>query len=368
MGKKQNVHLLVMARILLGLCLFAAPVLAAQMSITAELEHYSTRPKFAPFVVRYNQTASGKKVIVLPYEAPSRGNPDGDDGGQVEIAFKTTERSVINVNIAGLFPDRGSDSFFYRLDDEEYRKQEGPAVTGDWDVFGRAYPFIEAGRHKLMVKAREPGAILDKVTIRVLDGEIFYSGPLLRVEFESLSSQSSFPPFVIEPHAKASGGQYIVLPSSATPRLDPAQGTDGQVEIPFILTKTADVNLAVRASFPTEGSASFFYKLDDQDFQTLPSRETGDDWVFLSVMDYSAVEKGRHTLVIKGREHGVKLDRVTLLTSTGGISMVRNESDRPAQARVSPAVPLREDPPQYSFFSISAFVLALLCVGGAILF
>ncbi|KAJ9454241.1 hypothetical protein DIPPA_28305 [Diplonema papillatum] len=41
---------------------------------------------------------------------------------------------------------------------------------------------------------------MDRIVIVVLEGEIFYAGPVLVIELESLSSQSSFSPCVIDIH------------------------------------------------------------------------------------------------------------------------------------------------------------------------
>ncbi|KAJ9455257.1 hypothetical protein DIPPA_64463, partial [Diplonema papillatum] len=189
------------ARTILGLSLLATPLLAAYTSITAELEHFSLRPNFAPFVVKDVATASGGKAIELPDGVSLSLNPNSMDDRQVVIPFTTTQVAAVNVYVHGLFPDYTRDSFFYGIDPEtsSYYTQNG-AIAADWDIYGRTFPFLAAGEHTLVLKARETEAVMDRIVIVVLEGEIFYAGPVLVIELESLSSQSSFSPFVIESH------------------------------------------------------------------------------------------------------------------------------------------------------------------------
>ncbi|KAJ9441798.1 hypothetical protein DIPPA_56578, partial [Diplonema papillatum] len=180
-----------MTRTMLGLSLLATPMLAAYTSIITELEDYSFRPKFAPFVVKDYPSASGGKVIELPDGATVLTDTAIITDREVEVVFTTTETAVVNVRVHGLFADISRDSFFYSLDGGSFRTQNNVAPNV-WDVYGTYYAYTTPGDHKLVILARETEALLDKVEINVIHGEIFLAAPALVVELESLSSQSSF--------------------------------------------------------------------------------------------------------------------------------------------------------------------------------
>ncbi|KAJ9463832.1 hypothetical protein DIPPA_25134 [Diplonema papillatum] len=356
---------------LLTLYLFATPILAAYTRAIAELEHYSLRPEFGPFVVRDADEASGGKVVVLPDEVGVWWDWSVLTNRQVRVLFTTTKKTLVHVKVRAFFPDHHRDSFVYRIDDGETFLQDWSWPTGSWELYGRSFPQVEPGDHQLFIIAREVESQLDKVDLIVREGEVFHTGPVLIVELESLSSQSSFSPFVTGTHVNATDGEYIVLPSSATAQLDPASGTSGQVEIAFTLTTTTDVNLAVRASFPA--AASFYYKLDGEAFQTVASGETA-GWVSLSVRNYTAVAAGGHMLVIKARETGAQLDSVSLLTTAGGVYLVREETPQPPVVEVVPeesatpvpfVVPAPERASRHGMSLICSLTLAALCVSAA---
>ncbi|KAJ9441797.1 hypothetical protein DIPPA_56577, partial [Diplonema papillatum] len=197
---------MMMARIMLGLSLLATPMLAAYTSASLELEHFSRGPKFAPLVVIERPDASAGKaiVLVLPEGESALTVPDTVTDRQLEVAFTTTKLSVVNVYIRGFFPDRGQDSIFLKLDDDRFFTLND-ITSPTWDVYGRGFPLVEAGEHTLVIMGREQGAVMDKLDIKVTEGEVFSAGPGLTVELESLSSQSSFSPFVIGSHPNATG-------------------------------------------------------------------------------------------------------------------------------------------------------------------
>ncbi|KAJ9473342.1 hypothetical protein DIPPA_59551 [Diplonema papillatum] len=357
-----------MRTVMLGLSLLATPMLAANTSITVELEDYSIVPKFAPFVVRDDPSASGGKVIELPAGTAVVAQAVATDR-QLEIVFITTEMATVDIDVHCFFKDTSSDSFFYSLDGGSYTMQNdvAPAV---WDVYGKSYTRIDPGVHRLVLKARETEALMDKVVIGVSEGEITYAVPKITVELESLSSQSSFAPFVTESNANATGGEYIVLPSSVPAQLDPAQGGDGQVEVVFILTDTTDILIDFRVSFPTDTSRSFFYKVDGEYFQTLSGNQTGDAWVSL-VSNFASLGEGAHSIYIKARETGVKLDSIAVLPVTGAVFLRSDKMSLPPTpqpvAPEDPSLPPVESALQHSISPICVLGLTVLCIG-AVLF
>ncbi|KAJ9438254.1 hypothetical protein DIPPA_16015 [Diplonema papillatum] len=359
---------------LLGMLLLATPGLAAYTVASAELEDYSSRPEFSPFVVRDVDGASGGKVVVLPETVPVYWEAKDLTNRLVKVLFTTTRFARVHVRVRAYFPTDDSSSFVYRLDDDiTYHVQDWSPIRV-WDIFGRTFPFVEAGAHVMTIIAREPGSLLDKVDFEVTDGEVFHDGPLLAVELETLATQGAFAPFAVETYTNGTGGgEYIVLPSGAAAQLDPAAGTAGQVEIAFSLTETTDVSLTLRVSIPAAGGGSFYCKLDGGAFETVASGATA-GWVTLAARDYAQVAAGGHVLVIKAREPGAMLDSASLLAAAGGVSPVREVTPQPPPAPPTPQPTEATLPPfvvtpvpEHAAAQVSAAMLALFCVGAALL-
>src|SRR5690606_13996776 len=117
-----------------------------------------------------------------------------------------------------------------------------------------------------------------------------------------------------------SGGQYIAWPNNGVQILSsPADGETGQVEIPFTLSQSADVQFQIRANMANGDDDSFYYKLDSGAWSTQNNTATS-GWETLMPTTFGNLAAGDHTLRILRREDGAGLDRVTLIASAGEIS------------------------------------------------
>jgi arabinoxylan arabinofuranohydrolase len=144
----------------------------------------------------------------------------------------------------------------------------------------------------------------------------------LQVELESLSSQSSFSPFVAGSDAAASGGRYIEWPNNGANQLlaAPADTATGRVEIAFTLSQTANVRFDLQANMPNAADDSFYYKLDAGAWIT-QNNAFGSGWLTYTPTTFTNLAAGSHTLRILRREDGARLDKVVLTPSAGTIAL-----------------------------------------------
>ena len=91
------------------------------------------------------------------------------------------------------------------------------------------------------------------------------TGPLSSIEMECeiTSNQLLFAPLVVQNDAGASGGQYIVNPSTGAVNSVPDDKDPAQAVFGFNLTQASDVVFELLADFPSPDDDSFYYKLDD---------------------------------------------------------------------------------------------------------
>jgi len=143
---------------------------------------------------------------------------------------------------------------------------------------------------------------------------------VLEVELESLSGQSQFSPLVVTSDSSASGGQVIQWPGNGNQILSSASDTaDGQVQISFTLSQTANVKFSIQVNMSNGSNDSFYYKMDSGSWSTKNNTKTS-GYAVMTPTTYNYLSAGSHTLSILRREDGTLLDKVILTASTGSIS------------------------------------------------
>jgi hypothetical protein len=191
-------------------------------------------------------------------------------------------------------------------------------VTGVHDVYLRS-----TGQHNLnwyQFSASGDTIMNDGDTS---DSVVDYSNSqVLEVELESLADQSNFSPFSVMQDSSASSGQYIEWSNNGNNQIlsSPSDDERGQIEIPFVLSETADVEFRIQVSMANANDDSFYYKLDTDSWNT-QNNTTTNGWDTLTPMVFSNLSEGHHALKILHREDGAKLDTVTLTTSVGSITV-----------------------------------------------
>ncbi|KAJ9467642.1 hypothetical protein DIPPA_70096 [Diplonema papillatum] len=152
-----------------------------------------------------------------------------------------------------------------------------------------------------------------------------FAATTIIVELEDFSSVNTFAPFTVVSDSTASGGRHIVWPTSGKVQTDPDSSTSGSIAIGFFLTQTATVSLQARVDFPGVTDDSFFYKLDSGSWNT-QNDQTTSGWSSMTLSSFSSVAAGDHTLNVKAREDGAKLDSITITASAGSVSRTLPDS------------------------------------------
>ncbi len=149
---------------------------------------------------------------------------------------------------------------------------------------------------------------------------------VLVVELESLSGQPGFSPFAVVRDPAASGGAAIGWQEEGSEQhvAEPADGVQGQVSIPFILSEPASVRLQVQVNMPNADDDSFYYKMDSGSWNT-QNNATTTGFRLLTLSPFSDLPAGKHTLSILRRENGALLDKVMIMSSAAIQAIVLNE-------------------------------------------
>lgn len=110
--------------------------------------------------------------------------------------------------------------------------------------------------------------------------------------------------------AGASGGQYLEIPKGAG---HPPQTNAGEAAISFELDQAGDYVLWGRVYWLSECNSSFTMALDDAIPFTFGKDATYNAWHWVKApprLKQLTLTKGRHTLTIKNRQDGVRLDQI----------------------------------------------------------
>ena len=177
----------------------------------------------------------------------------------------------------------------------------------NWQVYNVDVELKE-GINTIEIKAIGNGPNLDAISITpVVD-----ITNILEFEAESAFGQDNFAPFVVKENPSTSGGKYIEN-TVATSSIDETGG--GYAFYTFETTATEDINFKATVNFPTGSDDSFFYKLDNGNWQTKNGPVTS-GWNTVDIYTFQGVEAGVHTLTLLRREDGALIDKLILSAST----------------------------------------------------
>lgn len=119
---------------------------------------------------------------------------------------------------------------------------------------------------------------------------------------------------------KASGGSYILVPNGYGDVLEPMQEGAGYAEYAFNVPLAGDYVLYGRAMAEHSSDNSFFISWDEGDFIQWDTAIGGPDaWIWDQVRERSGakpvvlhLEAGTHTLTLKQREDGARIDQILI--------------------------------------------------------
>ena len=137
----------------------------------------------------------------------------------------------------------------------------------------------------------------------------------VRLWREAEAGESFQQPMVVGTDAQASGGQYIWVPESQGNRYNPAD-TGGETFYRFTVPIAA--TYAVWGRVLVNGGDSFYVGMDDNTLLLWTTKHGEGNWVWDQVHEGSTapvrftLTTGTHTLRIKQREDGTKLDQILI--------------------------------------------------------
>ena len=293
--------------------------------------------KSSPMVAATDSKSSSGKYIWAP----------NGSGGYSQYTFKVTSAGNYIVWGRVLAPDGDSDSFFVSMDGKADSLWDvAPSSSWTWDKVnhrGGADPVVynlNSGTHTLLIKQRENGTKLDGIVITKdmnttpssistastpssntgtapTSGSTNTTNPSnLTVDYNSSSTIFAFEAeegdvsnsMVTGGDSKSSSGTYIWAPN----------GSDGYSQYTFNVTSAGNYIVWGRVLAPDGGSDSFFVSMDgkaDSLWDVTPSSS----WTWDKVNNRNGadpvvyyLDAKTHTLRIKQRENGTKLDGIVI--------------------------------------------------------
>jgi hypothetical protein len=294
-----------------------------------------------PMQIETDTNASADKYLSTPIGAGS--------GGHVQFTFDIKEAGDYVVWCRVIANDDSSDSFYVSIDgspDITWHTRQGNQETWTWDVVSeRNYDDVRdishplsfnliAGTHTLIIKKRENGTKVDRLLITadtayVPEGMGEQTEPIVQKLWIESENGEVYAPMQITSDDQASNGSYVWVPSGS--------GTGGYAVYTLEILKSGEYVIWGRVNSNDDSSDSFNVSIDgnaDLIWHTKQGVQESWIWDVLSIRNYSDVrdesnpfvfyfEEGTHTITIKQREDGTKIDRLLV---TDEISLVPESS------------------------------------------
>ncbi|MEL6109124.1 MAG: SdrD B-like domain-containing protein, partial [Planctomycetota bacterium] len=288
-----------------------AGIYEAAVDIMFEAEDYEWKDH--PWTVKYDSNASGDRYIKAPngsgshYHSPPHGKKvvyqfDVDVSGSYELsALIRAKNSKDN-------------SLWVRIDGGDWIQWHTPitghnyqwhAVTDGWHHESVAFG-LDAGSHTLEIKVREDGLRLDKFMVSKLSTQT--------VVIDATDATSIDTASWIE--VDDDGNEFLVAAGGNHYSAPPA---DSELTYDFTIDEAGVFDVYGLVSADNGGANSFWIAIDDGPWIEWHLNVTGDGFEWQAVTDGSNQESvrfdlsaGQHTLKIKVREDGTRLDKLVI--------------------------------------------------------
>lgn len=229
------------------------------------------------------------------------------------------------------------DSFYIQVDNGTNNLWDIPWHSAwNWDKVthrgdeGYVTVHLSAGRHTINIKAREDGTKIDKILLtndvnyvpsslgETAENIPVYQQVVIEMEAEQYSTKTI--PFVVVQNAEASGGQYIQGPNGSGDVWNPSHRM-----VTYVVTvpEAGEYVLFGRTIAPGDHDDSFFVQIDSGADQVWDIAWS-DNWQWDAVNNRGVTDQvkfnltaGTHTIKIKLREDGPKLDKMVLTNDLG---------------------------------------------------
>ena len=308
---------------------------------------------FSPMEHDQDARASSGNYIWVPDGNDNLYSPSAD-AGYVNYNFSVPATGTYWIWGRVIAGERSDDSFFVSIDDGEYiawHTQIGGPDTWIWDQVrngpvneGQIFSVeLDEGEHRLTIMQREDETKIDKILIsndqgyvpKGLGGDSDELGekpddPAENIDpsdfklYLEAENGDLFDPFEPDYDSKASSGQFAWVPNGSGNSWKPNQNS-GHIEYNFEVPAAGDFVVWGRVKARNGRDNSFFVAVDGGAYALWDTRKSK-SWVWDAVSNRGGsdpiiyhLEAGEHTLIIKQREDGTKLDKILI---TGDLAFI----------------------------------------------
>jgi hypothetical protein len=247
-----------------------------------------------PMQIKDDAVASGEKYIV---------QTDATGTGSATYAINVPSAGKYQLNVKAISPNGSSNSFTYKLDSGLSKDWILPDTLKTWTWVNGSVFDLTQGTHTFEIKTRETNTQLDVFEFKSVTesdpGIVTVDGT---VPFEAESGVASGGMRILTDDATASGGKYVKANSS------------GSVNYQFKIPVAGTYRLAGWIKTLNGSSDSFSFSLDGKSSATWTLAYPKLSWTY-DVDDGHAfpLTIGNHTLSLKYREIGAKIDKIVLV-------------------------------------------------------
>ena len=246
----------------------------------------------APMQIVSDGAASGGKYIV---QTTDKGTGDAKYTVNIPSAGKYQLRTKV------ISPNGSSNSFYYSLDGGSSKNWSLPNTIKNWTWVDGPSINLTQGAHTLEIKKREKNTRLDAFDFRLVTEIIGTATADATTAFEAESGVASGGMHILD-DTTASGNKYVKADSS------------GSVDYQLSIATAGTYRLAGWIEAFNGSSDSFSFSVDGKSANTWTLGYPATTWNYDVDDNHTfSLSAGLHTLTIKYREAGAKIDRVVLV-------------------------------------------------------
>lgn len=290
-----------------------AGIYEAAVDVMFEAEHYEWLD--SPWKVKCSSDASGGKYLMAPNGTGSHYNAP-PSGKKVMYRFDTEVSGNFELSALVKATNGANNSVWLRVDGGDWVEWHTPvtgydfqwhAATNGWNNDPVTFS-LGAGSHTLELKVREDGTKFDKFMVSKL------STNTVVIDATSMTSMSG--DWAVD--VDDDGNEFLVA-ANGTGNFYNAPPAGDELTYNFSLNEGGVFEMYALVSAANGGDNSLWIQIDGGDWIQWHLTVTGDSFEWQSVtdgFDHNEVSfdlaAGNHTLTIKVREDGTKLDKIVI--------------------------------------------------------
>jgi len=249
----------------------------------------------APMKIAENTTASGGKYIIQTTD-------EGTGKATYTIAVPASGKYQLRARV--IAPNGSSNSAYYSFDNSSSNTWSFPDNLTDWTWADGPIATLSQGTHTLTIRKREKNTRLDAFELKSLDALSSDISNVLDGSTSPFEAENGTPGggMKISSDSLASGGKFVEAVSSGS--------VDYQINVPA--NGTYRVAGWIKAN--SGSSDSFYLSMDGKTSSTWTLKYPTPSWTY-DIHDGNTfpLSAGTHTLTLKYREAGAKIDKLILV-------------------------------------------------------